>query len=69
MNLRTKAKLAAIATAFGTASAFAVDPFTDAIASATTNVTTYAAALVTLSAVSVVFAIGMKYVKRIPRAS
>lgn len=50
-------------------SAFAVDPFTDAMTSATTSVGTYAAALVTLAAVAVVFMIGMKYVKKIVRAS
>lgn len=45
------------------------DPFDTAITTATTKVTSYAGALVTLSAVAVVFMIGMKYVKRIPRAS
>lgn len=47
----------------------AVDPFTTAMTEATTKVGTYAAALVGLSAVAVVFMIAMKYVKRIPRAS
>lgn len=46
-----------------------VDPFTAAIESATSNVNTYAAALVGLSAVSVVFMIGMKYVKKIRGAA
>lgn len=45
------------------------DPFDTAIAEATTKVSAYAAALVTLAAVSVVFWIAIKYVKRIPRAS
>ena len=45
------------------------DPFEAALASATTKVGTYAAALVGLSAVAVIFMIGMKYVKRIPRAA
>lgn len=45
------------------------DPFSTALTDATTKVGTYAAALVGLSAVSVVFMIAMKYVKRIPRAS
>lgn len=49
--------------------AFAADPFTDAMATATTSVTTYATALVGLSAVSVVFMIGMKYVKKIRGAA
>jgi hypothetical protein len=45
------------------------DPFTTAMADATTKVATYAAALVGLAAVGVVFMIAMKYVKKIPRAS
>ena len=45
------------------------DPFDTAITQATTKVGTYAAALVGLSAVAVVFMVAMKYVKRIPRAS
>lgn len=45
------------------------DPFETAMTTATTKVGTYAAALVGLSAVAVVFMIAMKYVKRIPRAS
>lgn len=45
------------------------DPFDAAVAEATTKVGSYAAALVGLSAVAVVFMIAMKYVKRIPRAS
>jgi hypothetical protein len=52
------------------ASAQAVtDPFDAAMTTATTKVGAYAAALVGLSAVAVVFMIAMKYVKRIPRAS
>ena len=52
------------------ASAQAVaDPFDTALTTATTKVGAYAAALVGLAAVSVVFMIGMKYVKRIPRAA
>ncbi|EKD97200.1 MAG: hypothetical protein ACD_23C01018G0004 [uncultured bacterium] len=47
----------------------ATDPFETAMTEATTKVGTYAAALVGLSAVAVVFMIAMKYVKRIPRAS
>lgn len=46
-----------------------VDPFDAAMTTATTKVGAYAAALVGLSAVAVVFMIAMKYVKRIPRAS
>lgn len=51
------------------AMAQAVDPFDTAIASATSKVGAYAAALVGLSAVAVIFMIAMKYVKRIPRAA
>lgn len=55
----------------GSAGAFAqvTDPFETAMTNATTKVGIYAAALVGLGAVSVVFMIGLKYVKRIPRAS
>ena len=57
--------------AMGSAGAFAqvTDPFETAMTNATTKVGIYAAALVGLGAVSVVFMIGLKYVKRIPRAS
>jgi len=60
-----------VATALVPALSFAqaTDPFDAAIAEATTKVGSYAAALVGLSAVAVVFMIAMKYVKRIPRAS
>ena len=51
------------------AQAAATDPFETALATATTKVGSYAAALVGLSAVAVVFMIAIKYVKRIPRAS
>lgn len=47
----------------------AVDPFDSALTAATAKVGTYAAALVGLSAVAVIFMIAMKYVKRIPRAA
>lgn len=65
---------AAVATtlALGSAGAFAQagpDPFTTAMTEATTKVNLYAAALVGLGAVSVIFMIALKYVKRIPRAS
>lgn len=58
-------------TLLGSAGAFAqaVDPFDTALATATTKVGSYAAALVGLSAVAVVFMIAIKYVKRIPKAS
>jgi len=47
----------------------AADPFTAAMTQATTKVGEYAAALVVLGAVAVVFMIALKYVKKIPRAS
>lgn len=46
-----------------------VDPFTAAMTEATTKVGAYAAALVGLGAVAVVFLIALKYVKKIPKAS
>ncbi len=45
------------------------DPFDSAVTAATTKIGVYGAALVGLAAVGVAFMIGMKYVKRIPRAS
>lgn len=45
------------------------DPFDTALDTATTKVGSYAAALVSLAAVAVVFMIAIKYVKKIPRAS
>lgn len=45
------------------------DPFEAAMTEATTKVGSYAAALVGLGAVAVVFMIALKYVKKIPRAS
>lgn len=45
------------------------DPFDAAMTTATTKVGSYAAALVGLAAVGVVFMIAIKYVKRIPRAA
>ena len=47
----------------------AADPFDTAITTATAKIGIYAAALVGVSAVAVVFMIAMKYVKRIPRAA
>lgn len=45
------------------------DPFDTAMTEATTKVGAYAAALVGLGAVAVIFMIALKYVKKIPRAS
>lgn len=47
----------------------AVDPFETAMTTATDRVGEYAAALVGLGAVAVIFMIALKYVKKIPRAS
>lgn len=47
----------------------AVDPFETAMTEATGKVGDYAAALVGLGAVAVIFMIALKYVKKIPRAS
>lgn len=47
----------------------AADPFTDALAEITTNVTTYGGALVGLAAVGVVFMIAIKYVKKLRGAA
>lgn len=62
------AAMIAIASASASAQA-APDPFTTAMNTATTKVGEYAAALVGLAAVAVVFMIAIKYVKRIPRAA
>lgn len=63
------AVLASVALAPVFALAQAADPFDSALSTATTKVGSYAAALVGLSAVAVVFMIAMKYVKKLPRAS
>lgn len=47
----------------------ATDPFDAALATVTTKVNGYSASLVGLAAVSVVFIVAIKYVKRIPKAS
>lgn len=45
------------------------DPVTDAITTLGTKVTTYGGALVAFSIIGVGFAIGVKYIKKAPRAS
>lgn len=45
------------------------DPFDTALASVTTKVTSYAGALVGVAAISVVFMVAIKYVKKLPKAS
>lgn len=67
-NLAIAATVPAITLLPGLASA-QTDPFTDAVTTATTKVGVYAAALVGLGAVAVVFMIGLKYVKKIVKAS
>jgi TrbC/VIRB2 pilin len=47
----------------------ATDPFDAALATVTTKVNGYAAALVGLAAIAVVFMVAIKYVKKIPKAS
>lgn len=59
----------ALVTALPVLAQTAADPFDTALNTATTKVGAYAAALVGLSAVAVVFMIAMKYVKRIPKAA
>lgn len=63
--------VAAASVALAGAPAFAqeTDPFTTAMTSVTDKVEEYAAALVGLAAVAVVFMIAIKYVKKIPGAS
>ena len=51
------------------AHAQSADPFDTALATVTAKTGTYAAALVGVSAVAVVFMVAMKYVKKLPRAS
>lgn len=55
--------------ASGVALAQETDPFTTAMTAITTKVGTYGAALVGLSAVAVAFYIGIKFVKKIPKAA
>lgn len=64
-----KAGIAAASLVPAFAFAQASDPFDTALATATTKVGGYAAALVGLAAASVVFMIGVKYVKKIKSAS
>lgn len=45
------------------------DPFDAAVSTVTTKVTSYAGALVGVAAISVVFLVAVKYVKKLPRAS
>jgi choline-glycine betaine transporter len=73
MSLKQKmaARVAAVSAAALPVAVFATpaDPFTTVMADATTRVNTYAAALVTIGGVAVLFMIALKYIKKIPRAS
>lgn len=51
------------------ASAQVTDPFDTAIATATTKVESYGAALVGFAAVAIVFYIGIKFIKKVPKAA
>lgn len=61
----------AVGTMLVGASAFAdgTDPFVDAVTGVTTKVNSYGALLVGLSAVGVLFAVAIKYMHKIPRAT
>lgn len=63
--------IAAFLASAGAGSVFAqaTDPFDTAMDTVTDKVEAYAAALVGLAAVAVVFMIAIKYVKKIPKAS
>jgi len=64
------ARLAAVAgAALASASAFADDPVTAAMTTASASVTTYATALVSVAVVAVGFMIGIKYIKKIRGAA
>lgn len=60
----------AVAALLGPALAFAqTDPFDAAVTDITAKIGTYGAALVGVAAVGVGFMVGMKYIKKLPRAS
>jgi hypothetical protein len=63
------ATVASLATMSLPAFAQGTDPFDTVMTSVTTSVTEYAGALVVLAGVSVVFMIGVKYVKKIRGAA
>lgn len=68
-HFRAVAVSAVLSSPFVVFAQAAGDPFTDALTEATTKVTSYAGALVGLGAVAVIFMIGLKYVKKLPRAA
>lgn len=67
--LRAGAGVGGLLASIGASAQTVTDPFEAAMTEATTKVGSYAAALVGLGAVAVVFMIALKYVKKIPRAS
>ena len=69
LRARVAALVATAVALPGAVFAQAVDPFTTAMTTATDKVGVYAAALVGLAGVAVVFMIAIKYVKKIPKAS
>lgn len=70
MKLFQKLSAGALALIASTAAlAQGTDPFDTVLATVTTSVTEYAGALVVLAGVSVVFMIGIKYVKKIRGAA
>ena len=70
MNVLRKIGLGTAA-ALGSVAAFAqvADPFSGAVADVSSKVTSYGGALAGLAAVGVVFMVGIKYIKKITRAS
>lgn len=69
MFIRQRAAIAAFVLSAPAVVLAQTDPFTTAMTEATDKVGDYAAALVGLGAVAVIFMIALKYVKKIPRAS
>jgi len=68
-DLALRASVALVLSAPFVAFAQATDPFDTAMTTATEKVGDYAAALVGLGAVAVIFMIALKYVKKISRAA
>jgi hypothetical protein len=60
---------AGLLTAVGAQAQAAADPFDTALTQVTTATGKYAAALVGVAAIAVVFMVALKYVKKLPRAS
>ncbi len=70
LGIRTYATAATLAApVLSFAQTAGTDPFDAALTTVTEKTGAYAAALVGVSAVAVVFMVAMKYVKKLPRAS